>query len=69
MVGVPPDMGNDYARELERRRLEESFQRRGFTRPPGRLTLGQKLLVLGVGFLVALVLLLVWAIWTSPQYG
>lgn len=69
MVGVPPDMGNDYARALERRHLDESFQRRGFTRPPGRLTLGQKLVVLGVGFLVALSSLLVRVVWFSARSG
>jgi hypothetical protein len=42
MVG-PDDIGNDYARELERKQLEEAYQRQGRTRTPSKLWVTRRL--------------------------
>ena len=78
-----PDIGNEYVRELERKQLDEAYQRQGRTRVPSvlwskkrlgvhpqffsniRLSIGQKLLVLGIGFMVVLVLAFI-AAWLTP---
>lgn len=36
-MGHLPDIGNDYTRELERKQLEEAYQRQGRTRVPSVL--------------------------------
>jgi hypothetical protein len=70
---IPPDLGNQYARELERKQLEEAYQREGRTGRPShflrtfRLGIGQKLLLLGIAFVVVLVLLLIVSSLTSPS--
>jgi hypothetical protein len=78
-----PDIGNEYVRELERKQLDEAYQRQGRTRVPSmlwskkrlgidprlfsniRLSIGQKLLLLGPGFIMVLVLAFV-AAWLTP---
>jgi hypothetical protein len=84
-IGIPPDLGNDYYRELERKQLEEAHQRQGRTHVPSklwlrrrlgidprlflpnmRLGIGQKLLLLGLGLIVVLVLFIMAAALTPP---
>jgi hypothetical protein len=63
IMWMPPDLGKQYARELERKQLEEAYHREGRTCRPSylrhtfRLGIGQKLLLLGVALVVVLVLL------------
>ena len=70
---IPPDLGNQYARDLERKQLEEAYQREGRTGRPShflrafRLGFGQKLLLLGIVFIVLLVLLAIAGSLTSPS--
>lgn len=84
MVG-PDDIGNDYARELERKQLEEAYRRQGRTRTPSklwvtrrlgidarlflpnlRLSIGQKLLLLGFASILVIILVFV-AAWLTPR--
>jgi hypothetical protein len=62
---MPPDLGRQYARELERKQREEAHQREQTTGRPSyllrkfHLGIGQKLALLAVGFLVVVVILTV----------
>lgn len=70
---IPPDLGNQYARDLERKQLEEAYQREGRTGRPShflrtfRLGFGQKLVLLGIVFIVLLLLLVIAGSLTSPS--
>jgi hypothetical protein len=70
---IPPDLGNEYVRERERKHLEEAYQREGRTGRPShflrtfRLGFGQKLLLLGIVFIALLLLLVIAASLTSPS--
>jgi hypothetical protein len=61
---MPPDLGNQYARELERKQREEAHQRQQETGRPSyllrkfHLGIGQKLTLLGFGFLAVVALLM-----------
>lgn len=70
---IPPDLGKQYARDLERKQLEEAYQREGRTGRPShflrtfRLGFGQKLVLLGIVFIVLLLLLVIAGSLTSPS--
>ena len=72
---IPPDLGKQYMRELERKQIEEAHQREGRTGKESyllrttRLGIGQKLLLLGVAFVVVLIVLIIAASFTSPSAG
>ena len=73
---MPPDLGKQYSRELERKQLEEAYQREGQTGRPShflstfRVGIGQKLLLLGMAFVIILVLLIIaGALTSSPTSG
>lgn len=70
---IPPDLGNDYARKLERQQLNEAHRLERRTGRPSyllrtfRLGIGQKLVLLGIALLVVLVLLAIAGGLTSPS--
>jgi hypothetical protein len=70
---IPPDLGKQYARDLERKQLEEAYQREGRTGRPShflrtfRLGFGHKLVLLGIAFIVLLLLLVIAGSLTSSS--